>query len=260
MLIRMKLCYKILHLDSAVDRQGLYEQACQTLSQFEQLDSPNFALSDMAESARFVVEQAPLLSFDPNGFNDPATYWPMGWKRGELSVWVAYYRAWKAFLRTDNDYLLLGEDDVSFKQFFVPLLNQYISMLPDGWDVFSAFCPTGQVFKYRDYKHSFNNGPLCKAYQDHHLLCYVLSRKGAEELVKRAESQILCDPVDWFIFYQSDIMSIYTVKPREEQGILSIDMGTTINHTQREPIPGLVNYNNLPRISHFNRWHEVTTK
>jgi hypothetical protein len=253
----MKLCYKILHLDSATDRQALYEQACQTLSSFEQLDSPNFSLPSMADAANFVTINAPLLNFDPNGFNDPATYWPMGWKRGELAVWIAYYCAWKAFLETDNDYLLLGEDDVSFKEFFVPLLEQYISFLPKGWDVFSAFCPTGQVFKYRDYKHSFDKGPLCKAYQDHHLLCYVLSRNGAEELVKRAESQLLCDPVDWFIFYQADTLGVYTVKPREEQGILSMNLATTINHTQREPIQALLPAEGMPRISHFNRWHEA---
>jgi len=253
----MKLCYKILHLDTAVDRQGLYEQACQTLSPYEQLDSPNFSLSSMAEAAQFLNDNAPLLNFDPNGFNDPETYWPMGWKRGELAVWVAYYRAWKAFLETDNDYLLLGEDDISFKPFFVQLLEQYISMLPENFDVFSAFCPTDQFFKYRDYKHSFDDGPLCKAYQDHHLLCYVLSRRGAEELVLRAEAQLLCDPVDWFIFYQSDMLNEYTVKPREEQGIVSLNMGTTINQTQREPIQGLDVDEELLRISHFSRWHEA---
>ena len=253
----MKLCYKILHLETAVDRQNTYNQACQTLSSFDQLNSPNFFLSSMANAAGFLTENAPLLNFDPNGFNDPETHWPMGWKRGELAVWVAYYRAWKTFLETDNDYLLLGEDDVSFKTYFVPLLKEYIATLPDKWDVFSAFCPTGQIFKYRDYKHSFDNSPICKVYQDHHLLCYVLSRKGAEELIKRAESQILCDPVDWFIFYQSDTLNAYTVKPREEQGIVSLNMGTTINQTQREPIQGLSIDKKLLRISHFKRWHEA---
>jgi len=253
----MKLCYKILHLESAVDRQHLYEHACSTLAQFDQLDSPNFYLASMDRSAEFVTQNAELLNFDPNGFNDPATYWPMGWKRGELAVWVAYYRAWKAFLDTDNDYLLLGEDDLSFKPFFVPLLEYNIDLLPDGWDIFSAFCPSGQVFKYREEKHSFDKGPLCRAYQDHHLLCYVLSRKGAQELVERAESHLICNPVDWFIFYQSDILDVYTVKPSEEQGIISIDVGTTIHHTTRQPIPDLLYDTTLPRIDNFKRWHEA---
>jgi len=247
-------CFKIFHLDWMKERQQLFDNAKEVLSkEYEELNSPNFYVNSLADIPDILVP-IPELNFHPDGYWDTGNP-TVGWTKGEIPIFVANYVSWKNFLETDHDFLILCEDDIVFHSYGVPLLKHYMAMLPEDWDVFSFYCPTGQYFKYRDEEHKIGDGPISRAYQDHHLLCYVVSRKGAENLIKDAESHIIMDPIDWFIFYQNDILNVYTVKPREEHGVMSVELDSTVGHSVRCPLPELEPDTSLPLVSHWQRWH-----
>jgi hypothetical protein len=251
----MSGCFKIFHPEQAQQREQLFENARAMLAKHcEQLDTPDFYANSI-EDVPAMLTQTPQLSFLPEGYWDTGN--PMlGWTKGEIPIFLANYCAWKNFLITEHDFLVLCEDDITFHSYGVQLLKHYMSLLPDNWDVFSFYCPTGQYFKYREEEHKFDNGPLSRAYQDHHLLCYVVSRAGAEKLVSDAESHVIMDPIDWFIFYQNDLINIYTVKPREEHGVASVSMDSVVGHRQRQPITDIIYDQSLPVVSHWQRWHQ----
>ena len=251
----MNGCFKIFHLDWATDRQQMFETAREKFAgSYDELYTPNFFLDNLDNAGAFLAENAPLLSFDPAGYWDTG-YPAIGWTKGEIAIFVANYRAWKMFLETDYDFMILCEDDILVKDYTVKLLEYYVNLLPEDWDVFSYFCPIGQFFKYREEQHKFDDGPLARAYQDHHLLCYLVSKEGARKLVESAENNVIIDPIDWFIFYQSDLMNTYTTKPREEQGVASGDANTTIGHRERFPINNMELDTSKPVVSHWKRWH-----
>ena len=66
---------------------------------------------------------------------------------------------------------------------------------------------------------------------------------------------MIMDPIDWFIFYQSDLLNIYTVKPREEHGVASVSMDSVVGHRERQPLADIIYNQNLPVVSHWQRWH-----
>ena len=255
----MSGCFKIFHPEIAVQRQQLFEDARSILSQhYDQLDTPDFYCNSF-DDIPGMLAQVPGISFNPYGYWDTGNP-TVGWTKGEIPIFLANYHAWKNFLSTDHEFVILCEDDIVFQSYGVGLLKHYMNLLPADWDVFSYHCPAGQNFKYRQELHSFDSGPLSRAYQDHHLLCYVVSRAGAEKLIADAESHVIMDPIDWFIFYQSDVMNVYTVKPLEEHGVLSVELDSTVGHRQRQPITSIVFDERLPVVSHWQRWHEVNTK
>jgi len=250
----MKTCYKIFHVDKYVDREPTYLRAEHYLSQkYERLETPTICLESVDLTP--VENLIPELKFLPQGFWDPLGSGVRGWKPGDLSFWIGSYLAWKKFLESDYDILVLCEDDVEFKDSFLGLLEQRLTLLPNDWDIFSAYCDVNQYFKYR-LSHSLDDSSICRSYQDWSMLCYVLNRKGAQALVDCVESEIIQDPIDWYIFYQPQKFHIYTVKPRYEQGILSNRAESTINGTTRHilvnhPLDGI----ERPSISHFREFH-----
>lgn len=208
----MKFSYKIFHVDSDSERDSLVKVANLYLSKFgNELDTPTIHIRSEEDLASFYKENNDFI-IDPNGYSLDGQ---QGWKLGELGIWASNYTAWKNFLKTDFDYLILMEDDIIINDNFFPLLEKYINEINVDWDYFSFFVPA-------DQKHKYNSGlaiseNVSYSYSDWSCLCYVLTRKGAATALENMKPAVGL-PLDWYFYRQKYKMSVLSVKPDSEKG------------------------------------------
>lgn len=204
----MTYTHKVFHTDSIDERRSrLTESINEYLSgDSTVLDTPTFKISNREEYDKFLLEN-PQFKPDTNGYELDGL---RGWKMGEIGIWASNWTAWINFLKSEHDYLILMEDDIIHDENFMPLINYYISQLPESWDVFHAFSPADQFSKYNE-THDIGARDICIAYQDWSCLCYVVSRRGARNLLMNSNMFNL--PLDWYMFRQQDKFNVYTVKP-----------------------------------------------
>jgi GR25 family glycosyltransferase involved in LPS biosynthesis len=198
---------------------------------FKQLNSSTFKIVDDEGIINFLKNNKSFL-IDPNGW-DPShrillnsykkeTAKPKGWKYGYIGAWASNYSAWKNFLNTDCEYLLLFEDDVVLENNFFELMISYLNLLPDDWDVFHQYAPenlTNKTIKILDGKY-----PICKPYQSWSNAVYMLSRSGAEKAISEVESNPVFLPSDWFFFKQLNLFNMYTIAPGADMGCRVLDI------------------------------------
>jgi len=124
------------------------------------------------------------------------------------------------------------EDDIVHNENFMPLINYYVSQLPENWDIFHAFSPADQFPKYND-THDIGARDICKAYQDWSCLCYIINKRGAKKLLMNAHLFNL--PLDWYMFRQQDIFNVYTLKPKSEFPctLMSLDSTFQLSETRK---------------------------
>lgn len=150
---------------------------------------------------------------------------PIGWTYGTIGIWASNYTAWKNFLDTEYEYLILFEDDVVIDENFFELMQNYLKLLPDNWDIFHHYAPkntTGKNLKILEGKY-----PICKPYQSWSNAVYIISRKGAITAVHEAETNPVFLPVDWFFFKQQKLFNIYTLVPEANMGCKTLDIRST---------------------------------
>jgi GR25 family glycosyltransferase involved in LPS biosynthesis len=139
---------------------------------------------------------------------------------GVVGVWASNYMAWKAFLESDYDTLIIFEDDIALSKNFRAIAEIYLAELMPVWDFFSFFVPNDSLFAYNPQIHDMGDENTCRSYQQWSCAGYAVSRKGAERAIQDVESQGITAPVDWYIFNfrmkQEETQaqfSTYTVKP-----------------------------------------------
>jgi GR25 family glycosyltransferase involved in LPS biosynthesis len=213
-------CYEVFHTDTGNNlRNKSYEGIVEALSLLPRLGSPTIYLNT-ADKAESFVNQTP--GFKVNTVHDycqPGETFPPS--AGVIGVWASNYTAYKNFLETDKDILILFEDDIVLSKNFAYILNSYLMELPEDWEFFSPFVPDDSLFAYNEMKHSFNNDYLtCRSYQQWSCATYVVNRKGAKRAIENIESIGITAPIDWYIFNfrmkQEDHQirfNTYTVKP-----------------------------------------------
>ncbi len=203
--------HKVFHTDGLdVRRSKLTESINEYLSGDSiVLDTPTFKISNREEYDKFLLDN-PHFKPDTNGYELDGL---SGWKMGEIGIWASNWTAWMKFLKSDQEYLILMEDDIVHNENFLPLINYYISQLPENWDVFHAFSPADQFGKYND-TYDIGARDICRAYQDWSCLCYVINKSGAKKLLLNADMFNL--PLDWYMFRQQDKFNVYTIKPTSE--------------------------------------------
>jgi GR25 family glycosyltransferase involved in LPS biosynthesis len=175
-------------------------------------------ISSYSDYIKF-VEENPDFNVDPMGYNLDNK---QGWRYGEVGIWASNWLAWKSFIESEYDYLILMEDDIVLYENFLPELERYMKQLPENFDAFHAFCPSDQNHKY-DLSMDFSD-EVCSSYQDWSAACYVVSRSGAQKMIYFASRGIKL-PLDWFMFRQKNLLSVYTIKPEAKRicDILMID-------------------------------------
>jgi GR25 family glycosyltransferase involved in LPS biosynthesis len=230
----MKFAHKVFHIESDSDREWLVESINIYLEKYSTpLDTPTIQIRSHEDLLNYYNNNKDFY-IDPNGYSLDGK---QGWKYGELGIWASNYTAWKNFLKTDFDSLILMEDDITFNDNFFPILEKYIAELPEDWDIFSFFVPFDQYHKYALHKSYGENTSLI--YQDWSCLCYVLSRKGAQKSLDIMRQGVSL-PLDWFYYRQTDKFNGFTIKPDVEQGCTLARLESTFqNKHERKIIDGV---------------------
>lgn len=192
-------CYEVFHTDTGNEvRNKTYNNIVEALSFLPRLGSPTMYLNT-ADKAKEFMKQTP--EFKVNTVHDYAqpgeTFPPSS---GVIGVWASNYLAYKKFLETDKDVLLIFEDDAVVSANFESIANMYMSELLPTWDFFSFFVPNDSLFAYNEGVHDFGEEHICMSYQQWSCAGYAVSRRGAEKAVKDIESRGITAPVDWYIF------------------------------------------------------------
>ena len=178
----------------------------------DELDTPTIKISNQ-EDYDMWLSNNPDFYIDGRGAKIPGFE---GWRYGEIGIWASNFLAWKKFLDSDCEYVMLMEDDIIPEDNFMELLETCMSELPEGWDMFSFFCPDRELPKFDSY-HDIGKDNICKTYQDWSMLCYVLTKDGARKALANMSPGIEL-PLDWYFFRQSHTFREYTVKPNIKQG------------------------------------------
>jgi GR25 family glycosyltransferase involved in LPS biosynthesis len=213
-------CYEVFHTDTGNNlRNKSYEDIVEALSFLPRLGSPTIYLNTADKAKNFINQTAGFKVDTVHDYCQPGETFPPS--AGVIGVWASNYTAYKNFLETDKDILILFEDDIILSKNFKSVLNSYLMELPEGWEFFSPFVPSDSLFAYNEIEHSFNNDYLtCRSYQQWSCATYVVSRAGAKKAVENVESLGITAPIDWYIFNfrmkQEDAQirfNTYTVKP-----------------------------------------------
>lgn len=199
---------------------------------FFPLDTPTIIMRNKEDVGRFYKDAR--IKINPLG------HFGTGWKPGELGIWASNYTAWQNFLKSDYEYLILMEDDIVLNSNFNEKLKQYMSELPHNWDLFTVYIPETGNIRYEKRRHEFliDQENICKVYQSWSCLCYIVSKRGAQKLLKEVQRGVK-SPLDHYLFYSHKI-SAYAIKP-ERGNICSLyETKSTVQEADRYDMTGYV--------------------
>jgi len=189
------------------------------MSFLPRLDSPTMYLNT-ADKAEAFVNQTPEFKVNTvTDFCKPGETFPPS--SGVIGVWASTYLAYKKFLESDKDVLIIFEDDIVISKNFKVIAEMYMNELMPVWDFFSFFVPDDSLFAYNESEHDLGEKYICKSYQQWSCAGYAISRRGAEKTIADVESKGINCPIDWYIFNfrmkheENQIkFNTYTVKPQ----------------------------------------------
>jgi GR25 family glycosyltransferase involved in LPS biosynthesis len=213
-------CFEIFHTDSGNEfRNQSYNNVLNEMAGIPRLNSPTIYLNTVEKADQFLIDTPEFKVNTVEDYCQPGETFPPS--SGVIGVWASNYTAYKNFLKTDKDILILFEDDIILSKNFRSVLDSYLMELPEGWEFFSPFVPSDSLFAYNEIEHSFNNDYLtCRSYQQWSCATYVVSRAGAKKAIENVESVGITAPIDWYIFnfrmkqeYDQIRFKTYTVKP-----------------------------------------------
>jgi len=213
-------CFEIFHTDSGNKfRNQSYDNVLSEMAGVPRLISPTIYLNTAEKLDQFLIDTPKFKVNTVEDYCQPGETFPPS--SGVIGVWASNYTAYKNFLETDKDILILFEDDIILSKNFRSVLDSYLMELPEGWEFFSPFVPSDSLFAYNEIEHSFNNDYLtCRSYQQWSCATYVVNREGAKKAIENIESMGITAPIDWYIFNfrmkQEDNQirfNTYTVKP-----------------------------------------------
>jgi GR25 family glycosyltransferase involved in LPS biosynthesis len=193
-------CFEIFHTDSGNKfRNESYDNVLNEMAGIPRLNSPTIYLNTKEKSNQFLIDNPKFKINTVEDYCQPGETFPPS--SGVIGVWASNYTAYKNFLETDKDILILFEDDIVLSKNFKSVLDSYLMELPEGWEFFSPFVPSDSLFAYNEIEHSFNNDYLtCRSYQQWSCATYLVSRAGAKRAIENVESVGITAPIDWYIF------------------------------------------------------------
>ena len=207
----MKFSHKVFHLDKDVERKHLCESMNNYISQYSsELDVPTIEISCEEHLKNFY--NTSNVRFSNTGYQLNGE---VGWKFGELGIWASNIGAYKKFLETDSDYLILMEDDIVYLPGFWDNLLHYMSQLPNDWDAFFYYTPVTEVgvsISGEFVTLQQDNLDICRTYTDWSCLCYILNRNAIKKVLDDLSNPVNL-PLDYYFLKQSEKYSSYTVKP-----------------------------------------------
>lgn len=234
---KIDLAFTVFHVDGETEvlkkRGILTKRATQQLTEdFTIINTPTILIKDYEDVKKFFKNEE--IKIDPFGHSGD------GWKFGELGVWASNYTAWKNFVNTDHDMLMLMEDDIVLNKNFNIKLKEYIRELPEEWDFFTVYIPSFGNIRYDVHKKSLDIGKenICKVYQSWSCLCYIVSKDGAKKLLDQVKQPVK-SPIDHWLFYNENLNG-YAIK-LEKGNICDIyKLQSTIQSTEKYNMKGYV--------------------
>jgi GR25 family glycosyltransferase involved in LPS biosynthesis len=203
----MNISYKLFHLPRDHQRNKLVENVhSNLLKSIKIFDTDTIRISSYNEYIKF-KKQYPDFNIDINGYNLDNK---QGWRYGEVGIWASNWLAWKNFIDSNYDYLILMEDDIVLYHNFLDSIKIFLSELPEQFDALHVFYPESEKNKYNTELNISKS--ICLSYQDWSCACYIINKSGAKKMIELASKGIYL-PLDWFMFRQKHLLNIYTIKP-----------------------------------------------
>jgi GR25 family glycosyltransferase involved in LPS biosynthesis len=192
-------CFEVFHTDTGNElRNKSYEGILKSMSFLPRLGSETVYLNT-AEKAKEFTDKTPEFKVNTvTDFCKPGETFPPS--SGVVGVWASTYLAYKKFLESDKNLLIIFEDDIVISKNFKGIAEMYLNQLIPLWDFFSFFVPDDSLFAYNESEHDLGEENICKSYQQWSCASYAVSRRGAEKAIADVESRGINCPVDWYIF------------------------------------------------------------
>lgn len=231
----MNTAYKLFHLPRDHDRNKLVENVhSNLLKKIKILDTDTIKISSNDEYIKF-KENHPDFNIDLNGYNLDNK---QGWRYGEVGILASNWLAWKNFINSEYDYLILMEDDIVLYDNFLEKVETYLKELSIDFDAFHVFYPESEKHKYNNRLDISEN--ICSSYQDWSCACYIINKAGAKKMLEIASIGISL-PLDWFMFRQKNLLNIYTVKPTSDRICTLVNIESTFQTKEdRKPLNGIL--------------------
>ncbi len=217
--------FEVFHTDTGNEvRNRSYEGILKRMSFLPRLGSPTMYLNTADKAEDFINEHPEFKVNTVYDYAQPGETFPPS--AGVVGVWASNWMAYKTFLETDKDVLLIFEDDIVLSKNFETITNFYMQELLPTWNFFSLFVPDDSLFAYKPEEHDIYEEHVCKSYQQWSCAAYAVSRRGAEKALKDIATRGITAPVDWYVFnfrmkQEQDQMrfATYTLKPEVYQPV-----------------------------------------
>jgi len=222
-------CYEVFHTDLGNQaRNESYTNIINEMSFIPRLGSPTIYLNTLKKVEEFKAEHPSFITNTVEDYCKPGENWPSS--AGVVGVWASNYLAYKAFLETEYEALVLFEDDIAISKNIKTVLGAYTKELPTNWDFFSFFVPDDSLFAYNNNHHDIGQPNICVSYQQWSCAGYIVSRQGARKAIEDIESQGATAPIDWYVFNfrmkaeeHQMRFNTYTLKPGKYRPIKLIE-------------------------------------
>lgn len=139
-----------------------------------------------------------------------------GWHYEEIGIWASNYLAWKNFIESNYDYLLLLEDDLVIEDNFFDIFNSTVNELPKDWDVYFHHLSNSKLLSLIPVESNIKFFRPQKTV-DHN--AYAISKSGAIKSINEIENGLeIKFPCDWFFFNRKHNYNVYTLDLKSPKG------------------------------------------
>lgn len=145
---------------------------------------------------------------------------------GSIGCSLSHLKTWKTFLQSNKDYCIIFEDDILLKKDFVKRFKRALKYTPKDYDILylgsfggipksNFFSTIFDFLQMSSLKYTFINKYIAKPKVALGAHAYVLSRKGAEKLIRLLDNNI-DNHIDYCIqnLSSKELLTTYTVNPR----------------------------------------------
>lgn len=119
--------------------------------------------------------------------------WPVPPSRGQLACAASHCAAWRAGIDTEQNNLVVIEDDAELAPAFLEMLALILVDAPDDYDLIYLHVPTDRR------QDTSQDVKLVPAYETTSLTAYVVSLRGATKLVDKLNVAPLDAPIDLYV-------------------------------------------------------------
>lgn len=134
-------------------------------------------------------------------------------RQGAIGCALSNIFLWEKFLKTNNNMLLIMEDDIYFTKDFEIKLKNYIQHLPNNFDITQLWAHPAQ-YKTRFLKSPNINKYVKKGFGQYGTVAYIISKKGAIKLLKYCKP--IYEPIDEMIKKQIEYGNVISYVPTQE--------------------------------------------